>query len=87
MTAEVIPLERASGVGRQPAAVEALRDARDEITALMAEARAFASEVRAVCRRLELAVIAERPDLALHMTAQLYLLAERQERRGGDEAA
>lgn len=55
MTAAVSQVERPRGRGRQPAAVEARTDARDELTAHNAEALAFCDAVWPLVSRLELA--------------------------------
>lgn len=50
MTARVIPMERARRSGRQPAEVEAMRDLREELTALLAEDLDHARELLALTR-------------------------------------
>lgn len=52
MTAPVIAF-RPAGRGRQPAAVEALRDDRDELTALMAEGRDLGRLIVALARQAQ----------------------------------
>lgn len=47
---------RPSGKGRQPAAVEDLRDRREELTAHVAEALAFVDRAAPLARQLELAL-------------------------------
>lgn len=53
MTAQVIPIERGSGRGRQPVQVERLRDVRDELTALMDEGRELGLLIVELARRAE----------------------------------
>lgn len=81
-TAPVIPIERANGKGAQPAIVQQLRDARDEISALEAERDATATEVRALSARIQLAIHADRPDVALHVAGRLDALGHSLSRRG-----
>lgn len=50
MTTRVIPIQRGSGRGRQPAEVEALRDLRDELTALVLEDLDHARQLLALAR-------------------------------------
>jgi hypothetical protein len=82
-TAAVVPFVRPEGKGRQPAVVERLRDAEDEIAALTAERAAIGSEAQALSRRIELAIRSERPDVALHVAGRLWLLGQSLLRRGG----
>jgi hypothetical protein len=49
----VVAFERPCGRGRQPAEVEALRDARDELTALVDEGRELAAVLIVVARRAQ----------------------------------
>ena len=76
------PLVRIAGKGRQPAAVERIRDLEDELTALLAEGVAVADELAALAHRIELAIHAERDDIALHVAGRLASLAESWHRRG-----
>lgn len=85
MAAELHVLARTRGKGRQPILVERLRDAEDELTALRAERYDTGSEIRALSARIQLAVHAERPDLALHVAGRLDALGEALLRRGLDE--
>lgn len=55
MTATVVAF-RPSGRGRQSAEVEALRDARDELTAVLDEGAELASLIVAVSRRAQVAL-------------------------------
>lgn len=80
-SAPVIQLPRAAGKGAQPAAIQQLRDAQDEITALRAERISVATEVEALSRRMQLAVLNDRPDLALHVAGRLDALAHSLHRR------
>jgi uncharacterized protein YlxW (UPF0749 family) len=66
---------RPAGKGRQPALVERLRDLQDEITALLAERHDVGTEIEALSRRMEMAVMADRPDVALHVAGRLEALA------------
>jgi hypothetical protein len=52
----IITLERAGGRGRQPAEVEALRDARDELAALTAEGLEFALRITTLARQAQVAL-------------------------------
>ena len=53
MTAHVIQIGARRGRGRQPREVEDLRDAREELAALVAEGRELADRIVAVSRRAE----------------------------------
>lgn len=53
MTARVIPIQRQTGRGRQPAIVERLRDDRDELVALTAEAIDLAGRLVVISRRAQ----------------------------------
>lgn len=79
----VVSIERASGRGRQPAEVELIRDLELELLAERTESLAFAEEVRAQACRIDLAVRAERPDLALHLGGSIVGLADRRIRQIG----
>lgn len=83
MAAELIDLgHRLAGKGRQPVAVERLRDAELELAALHHERAAVASEIAALSARIELAIHADRPDVALHVAGRLDALAASLTRRG-----
>lgn len=82
MTAIAAPIVRSAGKGRQPAAVERIRDLEDEITALHAERVTTGTEVRALSARVAIAVRADRPDLALHVAGRLQTLGDQLLRRG-----
>lgn len=69
MSLAVIPFARTSGKGRQTAAAELIADLRDELTAA-------GQEMRAAGRRIEYAMAAGRPDVALHVAARLQVLGE-----------
>lgn len=56
---------------------------RDELRAERLEGRLFAEEVRAYASRIDLAVRADRPDLALHLGASIVALADRRLRQLG----
>lgn len=60
MTARVVPFERPTRSGRQPAAVEQTRDLHDELTALIAEDLDHGRELLAVTRTAMVAVAAGR---------------------------
>lgn len=81
-TAAVPPLLRIAGKGRQPAAVELIRDLQDEVAALLAEMAAIGAEVEALSRRIDLAIRAERADVAMHVAGRLEALAHSLQRRG-----
>lgn len=53
MTATIIPIAHRGRSGRQPAAVEELRDARDELTALIDEGRELGGLVVTLSRRAQ----------------------------------
>lgn len=67
MSVAILPFARPSGRGRQPALVERLADLRDELTA-------SGQEMVAAGRRIEYAIVAGRPDVALHVAARLQVL-------------
>lgn len=54
----------------------------DEIVALAAEREDIAIEVKALSARLQLALHADRPDVALHVAGRLDALATSMTRRG-----
>lgn len=82
MAAELIDLgHRLTGRGRQPVVVERLRDAEDELRALRLERSDLASEIAALSARIELAIHADRPDVALHVAGRLDALAASLTRR------
>lgn len=60
---------------------------RLELRAQHAEGRAFAEEVRAHANRIHLAVVSDRPDLALHEAGTIAMLADRHARQRGGSAA
>lgn len=60
MTGRVIPIARGVGRGRQPVEVEQLRDARDELRAMVLEGVELAARLLLVVRRAERAVAAGR---------------------------
>jgi hypothetical protein len=82
MAAVLIDLARHAGRGRQPIEVERLRDAELELAALAVERSDLASELLALSRRIQLAIHAERPDVALHVAGRLDALAASLTRRG-----
>lgn len=86
MTAPVIQITRTGGRGRQPAAVEQIADLQDEIAALAAEREDLADELAALSRRIQLAIHANRPDVALHVAGRLDALAVSLTRRGREVA-
>ena len=54
----------------------------DEVTALHAERADVASEISALSRRIDLAIRADRPDIAMHVAGRLDALAASLSRRG-----
>lgn len=82
MSAVVQPIVRLAGKGRQPAAVERIRDLEEEVVALTAERETVGTEVRALSARLQLAIRADRPDIGLHVAGRLDALAAALLRRG-----
>lgn len=81
-TAPVLPIARLAGKGAQPALVQRLRDLEDELTALTAERESVGVEIEALSRRMEIAIMAGRDDVALHVTGRLEALAHSLRRRG-----
>jgi hypothetical protein len=79
----ILSIERPRGRGRQPADVELIRDLELELLAERTEGLTFAEEVRAQACRIDLAVRAERPDLALHIGSSIVVLADRRIRQIG----
>lgn len=73
---------RRSGKGRQPAAIERQRDLEAEVAALADERSGLATELGALSRRIQLAIHAERPDVALQVAGRLDALADSLDRRG-----
>ncbi|MEW6223213.1 MAG: hypothetical protein AB1627_01150 [Chloroflexota bacterium] len=53
---DVVFLARRTGRGRQPAEVEAVRDARDELTALIDEGRVLGALIVALARRAQVSL-------------------------------
>ena len=80
-TAPLTPFRRL-GRGRQTAAVEQIAELTAEVAALEAERYEVATEVRALSSRIQLAVHADRPDVALHVAGRLDALAASLFRRG-----
>lgn len=78
----VVPIARASGRGRQPLAVERLVEAQLEISALHAERDRVGVELRALSARIQLAIHAEHPGIALHVAGRLDALGDSLIRRG-----
>jgi len=76
------PLIRLTGKGRQPASVERIRDLQDEVAALHSERDALGTEIEALSRRIDLAIRADRPDIAMHVAGRLEALAHSLIRRG-----
>ncbi len=54
----------------------------DEVAALEAERADVGSEIEALSRRIEIAVHADRPDVAMHVAGRLEALAHSLVRRG-----
>lgn len=73
---------RLEGKGRQPAAIERMRDLEDELTALAAERSDVGTEIEALSRRIAFAIAADRPDVAMHVAGRLEALAHSLTRRG-----
>lgn len=82
MTAPVAPIARLAGKGAQPAVVQQLRDLQDEVSALCLERDALGTEIEALSRRIDLAIRADRPDVAMHVAGRLEALAHSLIRRG-----
>lgn len=82
MAADLIQIERHTGKGRQPEWVERIRDLEIEISAMGAEYVDLATELHALSRRIQLAIHADRPDVALHVAGRLDALAASLSRRG-----
>lgn len=82
MTTPVLQVVRVTGKGRQPAHVERIADLQDEIVAMAAEREDVATEVRALSARIQLAIHADRPDVALHVAGRLDALGRSLTRRG-----
>jgi hypothetical protein len=55
---------------------------QDEIVAMAAEREDVATEVRALSARIQLAIHADRPDVALHVAGRLDALGRSLTRRG-----
>lgn len=81
MTAPVLSIARTAGKGRQPAAIERIRDLEDELAAVAAERSDLADEIAALSRRIDLAIRADRPDVAMHVAGRLDALAASLTRR------
>jgi hypothetical protein len=89
MTTAVMQRERVGRSGRQPAAVEATRDAREELVARRHEAGQFTAAVRTVVRQLESILLrptVEVPPDALQLTMQLRAMSDRYARRWEPES-
>jgi hypothetical protein len=82
MTAPVLQMERLAGKGAQPAFIQRIRDLQDELAALHCEREAVGSEIEALSRRIDLAIRADRPDVAMHVAGRLDALAHSLQRRG-----
>jgi hypothetical protein len=82
VTAPVRPIARTAGKGRQPVAIERIRDLEDELAAVTAERSDLADEIEALARRIDLAIRADRPDVAMHVAGRLDALAHSLARRG-----
>ena len=81
MTAPVLSIARTAGKGRQPVAIERIRDLEDELAAVAAERTDLADEITALSRRIDLAIRADRPDVAMHVAGRLDALAASLTRR------
>ncbi len=82
VTATVAPVLRLAGKGRQPAAVELIRELQEEVAALLSELYTVGTEIEALSRRIDLAIRADRPDVAMHVAGRLEALAHSLQRRG-----
>lgn len=82
MTTSVAQFARTAGKGRQPIAIERIRDLEDELAALAAERTDLADEIGVLSRRIDLAIRADRPDVAMHVAGRLDALAASLTRRG-----
>lgn len=71
MTAPVIQIARARGRGRQPASIEATREARDELRIVAEEALDFAVSAVHVARRIQVALAAGRLGLIADFADEL----------------
>jgi hypothetical protein len=81
-TAPVAPVLRLTGKGRQPAAVELIRELQEEVAVLLSELYAVGTEIEALSRRIDLAIRADRADVAMHVAGRLEALAHSLQRRG-----
>jgi hypothetical protein len=81
VSAPVLSIPRTAGKGRQPVAIERLRDLEDELAAVAAERSDLADEIEALSRRIDLAIRADRPDVAMHVAGRLDALAASLTRR------
>lgn len=77
------PVARASGKGRQPAAVEAQRDLELELIAERYESRAFASRVLDAVGILNAAIVLGRLDVISNTSNELGYHATRRIRQAG----
>jgi uncharacterized protein YlxW (UPF0749 family) len=68
--------------GRKPDRRTEVADLQDELHALHAERNDVGTEIEALSRRIEYAIGAERPDVALHVAGRLEALAHSLQRRG-----
>jgi hypothetical protein len=82
VTAPVVSITRTAGKGRQPVVIERIRDLEDELVALSSERVDLADEISALSRRIDLAIRADRPDVAMHVAGRLDALAASLSRRG-----
>lgn len=83
-----IAAPRASGSGRQSAAVEQERTAVLEARIRRTEEAAAWALARSHADRIHLAVVADRPDIADHSAGAIVVLADRRLRQiGGSDAA
>lgn len=82
MAAEIIDLRRGRGRPSPEALVTANDHLRAEVHAMRTERNDLATEVSALSRRIQYAIAADRPDVALHVAGRLDALAASLDRRG-----
>lgn len=89
MTASIAPVRNVGGRPSNAQLGDRLERSRlrnvsltDELRALRLERSDLASEIAALSSRIELAIHADRPDIALHVAGRLDALAASMTRRG-----
>lgn len=78
----VTRLPHAGGRPSNASQAERIANLRDELHALRCERADLGTEIEALSRRIEYAIGAERPDVALHVAGRLEALAHSLQRRG-----